>query len=98
VILIDACIGNHKTAGFDGLGGARRRPVPGRFDGRGVTPADIDVVFCTHLHVDHVGWNTKLENGQWVPTFPNARYLFPEEDAEHYGKTRVRPIPKASFP
>jgi glyoxylase-like metal-dependent hydrolase (beta-lactamase superfamily II) len=51
-----------------------------------VTPADVDVVFCTHLHVDHVGWNTRLENGQWVPTFPNARYLFPEADEEHYGK------------
>jgi glyoxylase-like metal-dependent hydrolase (beta-lactamase superfamily II) len=51
-----------------------------------VTPADIDVVFCTHLHVDHVGWNTRLENGQWVPTFPNARYLFPAEDEAHYGE------------
>jgi len=41
----------------------------------GVAPEDIDVVLCTHLHVDHVGWNTRLENGRWVPTFPNARYL-----------------------
>jgi glyoxylase-like metal-dependent hydrolase (beta-lactamase superfamily II) len=68
------------------LGRARRRPVPCRSHGRGVTPADIDVVFCTHLHVDHVGWNTRLENGQWVPTFPNARYLFPAEDEAHYGE------------
>jgi glyoxylase-like metal-dependent hydrolase (beta-lactamase superfamily II) len=51
-----------------------------------VTPADVDVVFCTHLHVDHFGWNTRLENGQWVPTFPNARYLFPAEDEAHYGE------------
>jgi glyoxylase-like metal-dependent hydrolase (beta-lactamase superfamily II) len=64
----------------------------------GVTPADVDVVFCTHLHVDHFGWNTRLENGQWVPTFPNARYLFPAEDEAHYGETRARPIPKACFP
>ena len=32
-------------------------------------------MLCTHLHVDHVGWNTRLENGRWVPTFPNAKYL-----------------------
>jgi glyoxylase-like metal-dependent hydrolase (beta-lactamase superfamily II) len=42
----------------------------------GVTPADIDLVFCTHLHVDHVGWNTRFIEGRWVPTFPNARYVF----------------------
>ena len=42
----------------------------------GLRPEDIHVVMCTHLHFDHVGWNTKLENGKWVPTFPNARYVF----------------------
>ena len=42
----------------------------------GVRPEDVDYVLCTHLHVDHVGWNTRLENGRWVPTFPNARYVF----------------------
>ena len=38
---------------------------------------------CTHLHVDHVGWNTKLEDGRWVPTFPNAKYLFHEDEYAH---------------
>jgi glyoxylase-like metal-dependent hydrolase (beta-lactamase superfamily II) len=45
-----------------------------------VDPADVDVVINTHLHTDHVGWNTRLEAGSWVPTFPNARYLIPDAD------------------
>ncbi len=81
IVLVDACVGNDKTVDFF-------TPWHQRSDGRflagltqaGVTPADIDVVLCTHLHVDHVGWNTRLENGQWVPTFPKARYLMPTAD------------------
>lgn len=84
-ILVDSCVGNHKT-------------IPGRPDwhqrdsGRfmaalaaaGMDVADVDYVLCTHLHTDHVGWNTRLEDGRWVPTFPNARYLMPMADeAEH---------------
>jgi glyoxylase-like metal-dependent hydrolase (beta-lactamase superfamily II) len=42
----------------------------------GVTPEQVDFVMCTHLHVDHVGWNTRLVEGRWSPTFPNAKYLF----------------------
>ena len=42
----------------------------------GISPEDVDYVVCTHLHVDHVGWNTVFRDGLWVPTFPNARYLF----------------------
>jgi len=48
----------------------------------GVAPGDIDYVLCTHLHVDHVGWNTRLENGRWVPTFPNAKYVFSRREYE----------------
>ncbi|MFJ6182271.1 MBL fold metallo-hydrolase [Streptomyces sp. NPDC092295] len=51
----------------------------------GVRPGDVDVVVNTHLHVDHVGWNTVDADGQWVPTFPNARYLIPAADDFHYG-------------
>jgi glyoxylase-like metal-dependent hydrolase (beta-lactamase superfamily II) len=47
-------------------------------------PEDIDVVLCTHLHVDHVGWNTRLENGQWVPTFPDARYLIAQKEWDYW--------------
>src|SRR3546814_10158185 len=50
----------------------------------GLTVADIDVVMCTHLHADHVGWNTRLLDGRWVPTFPNARYLFSARELAHW--------------
>ena len=42
------------------------------------------MVMCTHLHVDHVGWNTKLDNGRWVPTFPNAKYVWSKIDFDHF--------------
>ncbi|HEX4224785.1 MAG TPA: MBL fold metallo-hydrolase [Pseudonocardiaceae bacterium] len=50
----------------------------------GFAPEDIDVVVCTHLHSDHVGWNTRLVDGQWVPTFPNARYLIAQADFDYW--------------
>ena len=50
----------------------------------GVSPASVDVVVNTHIHTDHVGWNTRRENDRWVPTFPNARYLVPEADFRYY--------------
>src|SRR5262249_61834046 len=50
----------------------------------GVTPDDVDVVVCTHLHVDHVGWNTRLVDGRWVPTFPRAMYLIVGEEWEYW--------------
>jgi glyoxylase-like metal-dependent hydrolase (beta-lactamase superfamily II) len=45
---------------------------------------DIDFVMCTHLHVDHVGWNTRLENGRRVPTFPKVRYVFADRELAHW--------------
>ena len=45
---------------------------------------DIDFVMCTHLHTDHVGWNTRLENGRWVPTFPKARYVFADRELAYW--------------
>jgi glyoxylase-like metal-dependent hydrolase (beta-lactamase superfamily II) len=50
----------------------------------GVHPEEVDYVFCTHMHVDHVGWNTHLKDGQWVPTFPHARYLFHQTEWEYW--------------
>lgn len=85
VILIDACIGNDKTCEFEE---SWHKRSDGRFlaglRAAGVAPEDIDFVMCTHLHIDHVGWNTRLEDGRWVPTFPNARYIFPASDHEHF--------------
>jgi len=54
-------------------------------------PQDIDYVMCTHLHHDHVGWNTKLRDGTWVPTFPNARYVISKPDFEYYRKLDADP-------
>jgi glyoxylase-like metal-dependent hydrolase (beta-lactamase superfamily II) len=74
-ILIDPCIGNHKPRPalpeYDMLD----TPWLDRLAAPGALPHEIDLVVCTHLHVDHCGWNTRLENGQWVPTFPNAEYV-----------------------
>lgn len=74
-ILVDTCIGNHKSRpnspGFNDLD----QPYLKRLADAGFRPEDIDLVLCTHLHVDHVGWNTQLRDGRWVPTFPNARVL-----------------------
>jgi glyoxylase-like metal-dependent hydrolase (beta-lactamase superfamily II) len=83
-ILIDSCIGNDKP-----------RPRPKwnmKTDGvylsalaaAGLRVDDIDYVMCTHLHTDHVGWNTRLDNGRWVPTFPKARYVFAQQEYDHW--------------
>ena len=76
-LLIDCCIGDHKD--IPEIPAWHQRRGSGFLDRlrqTGVDPAEVDLVFCTHLHVDHVGWNTQADNGRWKPTFPNARYLF----------------------
>ena len=85
IILVDSCVGNDKTV-------PRTPNWHQRSDNRfehslkaaGVSFVDIDYVLCTHLHTDHVGWNTQLVDGRWVPTFPNARYLMPAADEEFH--------------
>lgn len=80
-ILIDSCVGNDKERRF-------YPPWSGRTDtsyldalaAAALGVGDIDYVMCTHLHADHVGWNTRLVDGRWVPTFPNARYVFAETE------------------
>ena len=76
-ILVDSCIGNDKN--FP-LRPAWNKKNDGNWmnalKAAGLGVEDIDFVMCTHLHGDHVGWNTRLENGRWVPTFPKARFLF----------------------
>lgn len=82
-ILIDTCLGNHKdrhNPGWNKL----NTPFLERLEACGCHPDSVDFVMCTHLHVDHVGWNTKLENGRWVPTFKNARYLFAKREYAHW--------------
>jgi glyoxylase-like metal-dependent hydrolase (beta-lactamase superfamily II) len=84
-ILIDSCIGNDKP-----------RPLRPNWNMKtdntymrmlataGFAVEDIDFVMCTHLHTDHVGWNTRLDNDRWIPTFPNARYIFGKDEFDYW--------------
>jgi len=83
-ILIDTCVGNHKPRPLRPFWHMMDTPYLARLEAAGARPEQIDMVMCSHLHVDHIGWNTRLENGRWVPTFPNARYVFSKADYEHY--------------
>jgi glyoxylase-like metal-dependent hydrolase (beta-lactamase superfamily II) len=82
-MLIDTCIGSRPIPTYDALSN-RDSPLMRNLEAAGYPPAAFDTVVCTHLHFDHVGWNTRLENGTWVPTFPNARYLFGRVEWEHW--------------
>ncbi|MCK9929086.1 MBL fold metallo-hydrolase [Frankia sp. Mgl5] len=78
-VLIDPCTGNGRTGRgpyFDGL----NLPYLERLAAIGVTPDDVDIVFCTHLHHDHCGWNTRQDGREWVPTFLRAAYLFVDDE------------------
>ena len=84
-ILIDSCVGNHKprpARPFWNMMNTDRYEKGLAATGLGVN--DIDYVMCTHLHVDHTGWNTRLENGRWVPTFPKAKYVFADKELEFW--------------
>ena len=83
-ILIDTCVGNDKNRPLRPNWHRRNWPWMDNLRACGVTPEEIDVVLCTHLHTDHVGWNTRLEDGRWTPTFPNARYLFHEKEYAYW--------------
>ncbi len=85
-ILIDTCNGNHKERPGMSTWGNLNTNFLEKFTHIGIDPDKIDYVACTHLHFDHVGWNTKLENGKWVPTFKNAKYLFSKEEYEYWIK------------
>jgi glyoxylase-like metal-dependent hydrolase (beta-lactamase superfamily II) len=81
-ILVDTCIGNDKDRTphvFDHL----QTPFIDDLAAAGFAVGDVDTVFCTHLHVDHVGWNTTLVDGRWVPTFPRARYLLDRSELDY---------------
>ena len=87
-IIVDTCLGNDKTnrsvPGWNNLQGPFLRDLAAA----GFARETIDMVMCTHLHVDHVGWNTMLVDGQWVPTFPNARYLMAKTEFEYWQAKR----------
>ena len=86
-ILVDTCVGNHKprpTRPFWNM--MKSDQYEKSLAAAGFALGDIDFVMCTHLHTDHVGWNTRLENGRWVPTFPKARYVFADRELECWTK------------
>lgn len=97
-ILVDGCVGNHK-----------QRPSRPRWHlkddeaymqalaAHGLSVQDIDFVLCTHLHADHVGWNTRLQDGRWVPTFPNARYVFSDAEVTAWRDTGHEKFARAPF-
>ena len=102
-ILVDSCIGNDKPRPTRPKWNMKTDDIYMRaLASAGISVGDIDFVMCTHLHVDHVGWNTRLENGRWVPTFPNARYVFARNEfdywTEQHAKTPVPPFNDSVLP
>ena len=82
-ILIDTCVGEHKPRPARPAWHQRRdSPYLANLAACGCSPDDVDIVMCTHLHTDHVGWNTRLVSGQWVPTFAKARYLMSQAEID----------------
>jgi glyoxylase-like metal-dependent hydrolase (beta-lactamase superfamily II) len=83
-ILVDTGVGNHKERPYSPVWSHLNTDFLGNLARAGVRPRDVDLVINTHLHVDHVGWNTYLDDRSWVPTFPNATYLMPRPDFEFW--------------
>lgn len=90
-ILIDTCVGEHKARPARPIFNNRANTgFLDRLAALGVKPEQIDTVLCTHLHIDHVGWNTQMRDGRWVPTFPRARYLFGRKELAHWESLQPR--------
>jgi glyoxylase-like metal-dependent hydrolase (beta-lactamase superfamily II) len=86
-IMIDTCIGADRERQFP-VFTKMRTTFMQDLASLGIAPEDVDTVLCTHLHFDHVGWNTHLVDGRWVPTFPKARYLFSRKEYDHWQMLR----------
>jgi glyoxylase-like metal-dependent hydrolase (beta-lactamase superfamily II) len=82
-VLVDPCNGNGRARAVPNFNDLDL-PYLERLTQTGATADTIDVVFCTHLHNDHCGWNTQQVDGRWVPTFPNAEYLFVDTEYERW--------------
>lgn len=98
-ILVDTCNGNDKKRIDVPEWGNLQTDFLKKLRNLGVSKEEIDVVACTHLHFDHVGWNTKLVDGKWTPTFPKAKYLFAKDEYEYWVKKPEKEITddKAGF-
>ncbi len=91
-VLVDTCVGNDRQRHYPEWCNLNVDYL-GRLRAAGVTPDQVDYVFCTHFHADHTGWNTHLVNGRWEPTFPNARDLVHRPEFEHWMR-----LPEANMP
>jgi glyoxylase-like metal-dependent hydrolase (beta-lactamase superfamily II) len=98
-ILIDTCVGCGKQNPDTPDWHLRSdRSWLQRLAEAGLSPADIDYVFCTHLHSDHCGWNTELRDGRWVPTFPNAKYVFSRQEYDATARGNGEPFQQSVLP
>lgn len=95
-ILIDTCCGNDKKRSLASVSDLKS-PYLENLMRAGLRPEDIHLVMCTHLHFDHVGWNTRLKDGSWVPTFPNARYLLGRKDLDFFRTQRHEATHREAF-
>lgn len=100
-ILFDTCCGNDKERSYEPTWHRLQNPFLERLADAGVRSEQVDFVMCSHLHADHIGWNTRLLNGEWAPTFPNARYLISKGEFEWWrdaiGAETVKPYPKLAW-
>jgi glyoxylase-like metal-dependent hydrolase (beta-lactamase superfamily II) len=96
-IVVDTCIGNDKQGRNIPTWNNLQKPFLEDMTKAGYPPDSIDMVLCTHLHVDHVGWNTKLVDGKWVPTFPKARYVFGKTEYDYWKANAPTPTHAAVF-
>ena len=87
-IIVDTCIGEGRDREYD-IFTNMQSDYLADLAAAGYDPDAVDVVLCTHLHFDHVGWNTRRENGRWVPTFPRARYLFGKREYDYWQAERT---------
>jgi glyoxylase-like metal-dependent hydrolase (beta-lactamase superfamily II) len=85
-IVVDTGLGNDKQGRKVPIWNNLNTSYIADMTAAGYPPESIDMVICTHLHVDHVGWNTMLKNDEWVPTFPNARYVFGRLEYDHWNR------------
>jgi len=95
-ILLDTCVGCDKFSAIPAWNMRSDNGWLSRLASAGVSPESVDYVFCTHLHGDHVGWNTLLRDGRYVPTFPNAKYIFAKKEID-FQSTRTEENRKRSY-
>ncbi|QCP52749.1 MBL fold metallo-hydrolase [Trinickia violacea] len=90
-VVVDTGIGNGKTRPFNSLFDRLDNPVLERFEAAGFRREQVDYVLLTHLHVDHVGWNTHWRDGRWTPVFPNATYVFGQRERDYFATPQGEP-------